>query len=149
MEGRSTNLSVGSLEVVSPTVVGAGIAVGEAPVLAYEELATDEWVRANGFWAEVSHPQFGRFTPFVNPPHGRGHARLWERAPDLGEHTAEVMGWQPDEVSKASAARAAVKPRAADQYRRTRDAFGGDRLRGSDQERRRWPLQSSNVQLEA
>jgi CoA:oxalate CoA-transferase len=63
-----------------------------APVRGYDELAADPQTWANGYFAEVDHPQFGRQrivgTPvrFSDTP-----SRPGVTAPELGQHSEEVL----------------------------------------------------------
>lgn len=62
------------------------------PLLTVEDVFADEHFRARGLWAEVSHPELGRFTipgrPFIM---GETPWELRRPAPLLGEHTAQVL----------------------------------------------------------
>lgn len=83
----------------------AGLIWGPAATLA--ELAKDDQAHADGLFPEVEHPA-GRFRTVAAPLRIRD-ADIGPRgpAPDIGQHTAEVLervGLTPDEVSALAAA---------------------------------------------
>ena len=86
-----------------------------APVAELQELVDDPQARANDFFGEIDHRAVGRFET-LNTPFRIAGADVAIRgpAPEVGEHTAEVLavaGHSPDEVS-ALLASEAVGPSA-------------------------------------
>ena len=63
-----------------------------APVYNYEQLTTDEQVRANGFVATIDHPRVGP-TDVISSPISFSETPAESHAPEpmLGEHTDEVL----------------------------------------------------------
>jgi crotonobetainyl-CoA:carnitine CoA-transferase CaiB-like acyl-CoA transferase len=63
-----------------------------APVATYEDLLHDPQVRANEYIVEVDHPTQGRI-PVVGAPwrFSETPAQIAPAAPELGEHTEEVL----------------------------------------------------------
>jgi crotonobetainyl-CoA:carnitine CoA-transferase CaiB-like acyl-CoA transferase len=69
----------------------AGLAVGA--IFSPEEAYEDEHFEARGFQVEVHHPEHGRSFRYPGAPYAmqKGAWRISRRAPQLGEHTEEVM----------------------------------------------------------
>jgi crotonobetainyl-CoA:carnitine CoA-transferase CaiB-like acyl-CoA transferase len=85
------------------------------PVLTRREMVRHPQVAANGIVVESDHPKAGRVRQARNaarfsvtvPEHRRG-------APDLGEHTAEILaeaGFTPDEIARLGATALGAGPR--------------------------------------
>jgi len=95
-----------SAEAAAETLQNAGVPA--APVLAAEDLLFDEHVRAREVVVDLPHPVLG-----MVPAHGvpfrstDGFTAVRGRAPNLGEHTREVLssvGYSPEETAKLEAA---------------------------------------------
>ena len=55
------------------------------------EIFFDEQARSNGFIVDVDHPKLGRIRQAGTPFHTRPASRIRGPAPELGEHTQEVL----------------------------------------------------------
>lgn len=63
-----------------------------APAATLPELVEDPQTRAIGMWAEVDHPAAGRFETLAAPfTLGSSEVAVRGPAPDVGQHTAEVL----------------------------------------------------------
>lgn len=73
----------------------------------YAELATDEQVAANGYIVEQDHPRFGKQRVVgLHVQLSETPGKLGEPAPQLGEHTTEVLlaaGYSEDAIEKLDA----------------------------------------------
>jgi crotonobetainyl-CoA:carnitine CoA-transferase CaiB-like acyl-CoA transferase len=73
-----------------------------APVLMPEDIMTSEQAQENGVFFKAEHPAVGTY-PLLRSPinFSRTPARFRRRAPNLGEHTAEILaeaGFTPEQV---------------------------------------------------
>jgi crotonobetainyl-CoA:carnitine CoA-transferase CaiB-like acyl-CoA transferase len=84
-------------------ILGAGSLIW-APVMTALEVTRDEQARTNDFFIEWDHPQHGPFRMVNNPIRlSRTPAEIRRGAPDLGEHTDEVMkglSYSPGEIAR-------------------------------------------------
>ena len=71
-------------------LAGAGVACGA--VLDSGEVLANEHLRGRGMVVDVEHPDRGRFPMLGNPVRLSDSPTEVQRAPLLGEHTAEVLG---------------------------------------------------------
>jgi formyl-CoA transferase len=63
-----------------------------SPVQSVKEVIADPQVRANGYITEVDHPNLGRFETLATPVRfGESHVEARGPAPELGQHTEEVL----------------------------------------------------------
>jgi len=63
-----------------------------SPVQTVQEVIVDPQVRANGYITEVDHPNLGRFETLATPVRfGGSHVAARGPAPELGQHTEEVL----------------------------------------------------------
>jgi len=64
------------------------------PVLSYDEALAHPQAVARGVVAEIEDPERGRVRTLAPPLRlGGTPARVRRRAPDLGEHSAEIRAW--------------------------------------------------------
>ena len=64
-----------------------------APVSSYREIASNEHLRARGFFATVDQPGIGRLEHLASPTLTRtGRSAIRRHSPRLGEHNEEVLG---------------------------------------------------------
>ena len=64
-----------------------------SPVNSIDDLLTDPHLQAIGFWQEIEHPTEGRIrVPSVPSRWSRTQPDIRRLAPNLGEHTQEVLG---------------------------------------------------------
>ena len=69
------------------------IDIPACPVNSIEELLKDPHLKAVGLFEEIDHPTEGRVVVGRHPVHyGRSPASVRRLAPNLGEHTAEILG---------------------------------------------------------
>lgn len=70
----------------------AGLAVGV--IYSPEEAFEDEHFKARGFQVEVEHPELDRSFRYPGAPYALPDSpwKIYRRAPELGEHNAEVLG---------------------------------------------------------
>jgi crotonobetainyl-CoA:carnitine CoA-transferase CaiB-like acyl-CoA transferase len=71
--------------------LAARIGVPIAPVIALESLPTDPHVAHRDMLVSGEHPLGGTVSLTGHPTKYRGDTVAWTRAPELGEHTAEVL----------------------------------------------------------
>ena len=71
-------------------LAGAGVACGA--VLDSGEVLSNEHLRGRGMVVDLEHPDRGRFPMLGNPVRLSDSPTEVQRAPLLGEHTAEVLG---------------------------------------------------------
>ena len=70
-----------------------------APVKSIDELIDDPHLRAVGFWHEIDHPSEGRLRMPRHPVnYSRTPASVRRHAPQLGEHTEEIL----EEINRAN-----------------------------------------------
>jgi crotonobetainyl-CoA:carnitine CoA-transferase CaiB-like acyl-CoA transferase len=63
-----------------------------APVQDVDEVIADPQVLANGYFAEIDHPSLGRFKTIDTPVRfGESHVGVRGPAPELGQHTEEIL----------------------------------------------------------
>jgi crotonobetainyl-CoA:carnitine CoA-transferase CaiB-like acyl-CoA transferase len=63
-----------------------------APVQNVQEVIADPQVHANDYIAEIDHPSLGRFRTIATPVRfGASHVEVRGPAPELGQHTEEVL----------------------------------------------------------
>jgi crotonobetainyl-CoA:carnitine CoA-transferase CaiB-like acyl-CoA transferase len=73
-----------------------GIDIPACPVNAIEDLFEDPHLKAVGFFEEMDHPTEGKVVVCRHPvQYSRSPASIRRLAPNLGEHTAEVLGKNP------------------------------------------------------
>jgi len=84
------------------------------PVHSVDDLFTDPHLAAVGFWQDVDHPTEGRVR-VARPPGtwSRTQPEVRRLAPNLGEHTREVLQALPADRARPSDAGTAVAPAAA------------------------------------
>jgi crotonobetainyl-CoA:carnitine CoA-transferase CaiB-like acyl-CoA transferase len=74
------------------------------PVLNYEQLANHPQVLHNGLIQEFHHPEVGKLRAVGTPLRfSKARAAIRARAPELGEHTEEILesaGYSPEEIAK-------------------------------------------------
>ena len=71
-----------------------GVPVG--PILDSDDLFDNEQLRARGMYVEFDHPERGPMTNLGCPIHLTDSEIVYQRAPLLGEHTAEVLEHELD-----------------------------------------------------
>ncbi|HTE86107.1 MAG TPA: CoA transferase [Dehalococcoidia bacterium] len=63
-----------------------------SPVQSVQEVIVDPQVRLNGYISEFEHPNLGRFETIATPVRfGESHVAVRGPAPELGQHTEEVL----------------------------------------------------------
>ena len=79
-----------------------------APVKTPLEVTQDEQANANDFFGEWNHPTYGKIRMLNNPIKlSKTEAKNRSKAPDLGEHTAEILtslGYSPETIEKMKTA---------------------------------------------
>ena len=74
------------------------------PVLNYEQVANHPQVLHNGLIQEFHHPKAGKLRAVGTPLRfSKARAAIRARAPELGEHTEEILesaGYSPEEIAK-------------------------------------------------
>jgi crotonobetainyl-CoA:carnitine CoA-transferase CaiB-like acyl-CoA transferase len=78
------------VEVVMASLEKAGLAF--SPILSVQEITENEHYKARGSIATMEHPRLGPLkVPAVVPRMSNTPTREFEPAPELGEHTAEIL----------------------------------------------------------
>ncbi len=92
--GREALILIAQSVSAQEFFVGAqkiGLSVGA--ILSPEEAFEDEHFKARGIQVEVEHPELGKSFRYPGAPYAfqKGAWRISRRAPQLGEHTQEVL----------------------------------------------------------